>query len=185
MEEEKKEFEEKEEKKEEEKVEEAEAKEEKSDFQKKLENFNNTADTTKEFDAKDIEENKAFGILAYLSILVLIPLLAAPKSKFARYHTNQGLVLFIAELIAWIPQIILSAIFGGVPVVYIIVNIIFSLIDLCFLILAILGIVNACQGKAKELPILGKFKLYSVEVPEGKEEKKEEEKQEEEKNDEE
>ena len=181
MEEEKKEFEEKENKEEtEEVVEEAEAKEEKTEFEKKFEDFNNTTDTTKEFDAKDIEDNKGFGVLAYLSILVLIPLLAAPKSKFARYHTNQGLILFIAELIAWIPQAILSAIFREVPVANTIISIIFYLLDLCFLVLIILGIVNVCQGKAKELPILGKFKIYSVEVPEEKEEEKKEEKKDEE-----
>ena len=31
----------------------------------------------------DAEENKVFAILAYIGILVLVPILAAPNSKFA------------------------------------------------------------------------------------------------------
>ena len=34
-----------------------------------------------------------------------------------------------------------------------------SLIGLCITALAIIGIVNVCQGKAKELPIIGKYKI--------------------------
>ena len=164
MEEEKKENIEVEEVKEEEKTEEA--KEEKSEFEKKFEKFNDTEDTTKDFDSKDIEENTAMGVLAYLSILVLIPLLAAPKSKFARYHTNQGLILFILELITGVLQGFLHFMFTAVVDVHavdIIFSIIFYLIDLVYLLLIILGIVNVVQGKAKQLPIIGKFKIISVE----------------------
>ena len=150
--------------KEEEKTEEA--KEEKSEFEKKFEKFNDTEDTTKDFDSKDIEENKAMGVLAYLSILVLIPLLVAPKSKFARYHTNQGLILFILELITGVLQGFLHFMFTAVVDVHavdVIFSIIFYLIDIVYLLLIILGIVNVVQGKAKQLPIIGKFKIISVE----------------------
>lgn len=42
--------------------------------------------------------DKVYGILAYIGILVLVPLLAG-KTQFARFHANQGLVLFIADII--------------------------------------------------------------------------------------
>lgn len=35
------------------------------------------------------------GYLCYLGPLLLIPLLARPKSRFLRYHCNQGLLLLI------------------------------------------------------------------------------------------
>ena len=38
-------------------------------------------------------KNKVMAILAY--IIFFIPLLAAKESKFAMYHANQGLVLFL------------------------------------------------------------------------------------------
>mgnify|MGYP002689030352 FL=1 len=61
-------------------------------------NMMNTNDTTSQFDPQDINNNKGMSVLAYIGFLFLVPLLACPNSKFARYHTNQGLVLFLLEL---------------------------------------------------------------------------------------
>lgn len=47
------------------------------------------------FNSEDVQNNKVMGILAYFGILFLIPLLAAKDSQYARFHTNQGIVLFI------------------------------------------------------------------------------------------
>ena len=52
-------------------------------------------------DPADFEKNKIFAILAYLGILVLIPILAAKDSPFAKYHANQGLVLLIGSFVAF------------------------------------------------------------------------------------
>jgi len=127
-----------------------------------IKDLNNTPDTTAEFDPNDIEQNKVMAILAYLGILVLVPILAAPQSKFARYHANQGLVLAIG-MIAWgIIYGILTSIF---TLISIWLGILFSwLLGLVWIpsaVLAILGIINAANGKAKELPILGKFKILN------------------------
>ena len=51
-----------------------------------FQNINNTEDTTQEFDPADIQQNKTMAVLAYLGILVLVPLLGAKESKFARFH---------------------------------------------------------------------------------------------------
>ena len=55
---------------------------------------NNTTDSTYEFDQKDIEQNKVMALLSYLGILVLVPLLGAKGSKYARFHTSQGTVSY-------------------------------------------------------------------------------------------
>lgn len=47
------------------------------DYGAKLQSLNNTADETAQFDAGDIQQNKVMAILAYIGILVLIPLFAA------------------------------------------------------------------------------------------------------------
>lgn len=117
-------------------------------FTDKVAGLNNTPDTTAEYDPKDIEDNKVMALLAYIGFLFLVPLLAAKESKFARFHTNQGIVLFIAELILSIVAII--------PILGWIVSTVGGII---LFVLTILGIVNAVQGKAKELPIIGKFKI--------------------------
>lgn len=130
-------------------------------------NLNNTADTTAQYDPQDIANNKAMGVLAYLGILVLVPILGAKQSKFARFHANQGLTLLGVEVIYSIVSAILRAVikteetlwgYGlGIYTTPTWLNVILGLISIPLLVLAILGIVNAAQGKAKELPLIGKF----------------------------
>ena len=116
------------------------------DLSEKFNDFNNTADTTSEYDAQDIEKNKVMAVLAY--ILFFIPLLAAKDSKFARFHTNQGLVLFLGGIIASV-----------VAVIPVIGWIIAPIAGLVITVLAVIGIINALNGRAKELPVIGKFKI--------------------------
>ena len=116
------------------------------DLSEKFNEFNNTADTTSEYDAQDIEKNKVMAVLAY--ILFFIPLLAAKDSKFARFHTNQGLVLFLGGIIASVAAVI--------PVIGWIIA---PIAGLVITVLAVIGIINALNGKAKELPVIGKFKI--------------------------
>lgn len=126
-----------------------------ADLEEKFNELNNTTDITVEFDAQDIEQNKAFAILAYLSWLVVIPIFASKGSKFARFHANQGLVLAIAEIICWVALGIL----GRLPLIGWIFGIVETLFSLVCLLFAVIGIVNAANGRAKELPIVGMFKI--------------------------
>ena len=171
-------LEEKEEVKEESKEEKEEQKEEKKEDSKFVKAFTDTKDSTSEFDKKDIEDNSVMGLLAYIWILWLIPLLAAKNSKFAKFHANQGLILFILEVIGGAVFGPFIAIFAEVPFLSTLFKILLSVFELFCLILAVLGIVNAVQGQAKELPFIGKFKLLDynkVEAEENKEEEKKEE----------
>ena len=130
-----------------------------TDYAAKLQNLNNTADSTAQFDAADIQQNKVMAILAYLGPLVLIPIFAAKGSKFARYHSNQGLLLLIA-CVAWsIVYGILSSIILAISWRLYFITSIIGLVSLVFLVLAIIGIINAANGRAKELPVIGKFRL--------------------------
>jgi uncharacterized membrane protein len=131
----------------------------------KLSKLNDTADTTAQFDPKDIEQNKVMAVLSYFGILVLIPLLAAKESRFARFHAGQGLNLLIA-LVGWtIVHRVLMAIFRAILLnsatwrLYSLIGTILSLVYLAFTVLAVIGIINALNGKAKELPVTGKYKL--------------------------
>lgn len=130
-------------------------------FEEKVKNLNNTADHTSEFDTGDIEKNKVLSLFAYLGILLLIPLLATNNSKYARFHVNQGLILLIVEIAWGIVFGIVSSIFGvlGLGIIVALLSIVSGLGSLALFVLMILGIVNAVTGKAKELPLIGKFKL--------------------------
>lgn len=124
------------------------------DLGAKIAQLNNTEDTTKDYDNSDIESNKVMAVLAYIGILVLVPILAAKNSKYARFHANQGLVLFIAEIIYNFVSAIIRAV---LPLA--VVNILLLVISALFLVLSIIGIVNAATGKAKELPVIGKIRI--------------------------
>ena len=78
-------------------------------FEEKITSLNNTADTTAEFDQQDINNNKVMAILAYFGILVLVPILGAKESKFARFHANQGLVLCVCGCAVWLVVSILTS----------------------------------------------------------------------------
>ncbi|MGI5972042.1 MAG: hypothetical protein ACOX7P_10045 [Oscillospiraceae bacterium] len=123
-----------------------------------------TPDHTGEYPQDDIAQNKVFAIFAYLSILVLIPIFAAPNSKFAKFHANNGLVLFIIEIIVWFVFFLIKLPFqvtfwGGYGVGYIIVSVIQWIISIPILVLAIMGIVYAATGKAKDLPLISSIKI--------------------------
>ena len=126
-----------------------------NDFKDGFNNLNNTPDETGNYDPRDTEDNKFMGILAYLSWLVLIPIFAAKESRFARFHANQGLVLAIFELIIWIGISILC----HIPLLGWLFRIIRALISLAFLVMSVIGIVNVMNGKAKELPFTGRFRI--------------------------
>ncbi len=130
-----------------------------SDFSAKMAALNNTADTTADYDANDITQNKAMGVLAYFGPLCFIPMFAAKDSKFARFHANQGLVLLIACVVWSIAYSILNAIILAISWRLYFISSIIGLVSLVFLILAIIGIINAANGKAKELPLIGKIKI--------------------------
>lgn len=110
--------------------------------------------------AKSGDSNdKLMGVLAYLGILVLVPLLAAKDSKFAQYHAKQGITLLAAEIVLVVLQwvvIFLGAVTGGFG--FILFPII-SLAGLGLLVLSIIGIINAVNGEEKPLPLIGGIQL--------------------------
>lgn len=96
----------------------------------------------------DAQENKVMGILAY--VLFFVPLLAAPKSPFAKYHANQGLLLLILA-------IAVNVIGGIVPVVG--WFLILPAGTIVVLVLFVMGIINASNGVMKPLPLIGNYTL--------------------------
>ena len=99
-------------------------------------------------------------LLSYIGILFIIPLLAAKDSKFAKFHVNQGLVLFIADLVCGLAVRIVSAILSFIPVVRVFLPaVLITLVSLAALAFMIIGILNAVNGRAKELPLIGSLKI--------------------------
>ena len=118
----------------------------KTDFTEDLKKLADTPDTTANYTAADIEQNKLMGVLCYLSILWLIPFFTRKDSPFVKYHLNQGLIVLILGIIA-----------GAISFI----PIVGWLCDVIVFALAIIGIINVANGRAQELPVVGKFRLLS------------------------
>jgi len=112
-------------------------------------NANNTMgnNATEIFDQADIDKNKTIAGLGI--IIFFLPLVACPDSRFGRFFANQGLLLFILSVGG-------SIILTLIPIIGWLLLPFFSI---AILIFAIIGLVNGLSGKAKELPIIGKFRL--------------------------
>lgn len=95
--------------------------------------------TTVEPDKKDIEQNKVTAAIGYVGVLCFVPLLLNRKSKFAQFHAKQGLMLFALEVISWI-----------IPPLALIIMVV-------AVIVSIMGVVKALDGKYWEMPLLGRW----------------------------
>ncbi len=123
-----------------------------------VDRIKNTKDFTNDFDAVDIEQNKALALLSYLGVLVLIPIFCAKHSKFARFHANQGLVLAIASAASGILTGLCGALLR-VTLLFWLLEIPVMLLGLGITAMAVLGIINAVRGRAKELPFIGHIRI--------------------------
>lgn len=100
-----------------------------------------------EFDAEDIEKNKTMAGLSYF--IFFLPLIVCPQSRYARFHANQGLVLFLFSLAA-------SLVLTIIPIIG---WILLFILPILVIVLAIMGLLNGLNGRAKELPVIGKLKI--------------------------
>ncbi len=148
------------------------------DFKEKAKDLlNDVKDDSKEFDKKDIESGKGMAILAY--ILPFVPYLAEKKNKYVKYHAIQGMNLLIIAIGYSVLYGVLTSVikvkgncgYGGWGELYEAfgavckvtpwwVTLPLSLVGLCITILCVIGIINVCKGKAKELPIANKVKIF-------------------------
>lgn len=104
----------------------------------------------------DINSGKTMGILAY--IFFIIPLLAARDNKFAMFHTEQAIVLWLITIVLWIVMFIINMVLAQISST---LTCLFSIVSIlpwiAYLVLWIMGLMNAIGGKVKELPVIGKF----------------------------
>ncbi len=96
------------------------------------------------------EKNTLMAVLAYLGILIIIPFLVAKDNAFVKFHLKQGLVLFTIEAILWVVG--MGLMWGLYPLL--------KIVHVALIILSIIGIINALQGKEKELPLIGQFSKH-------------------------
>ena len=99
---------------------------------------------------KQIDEAKSLAWLSYLGLLLLIPLLVLKDNPYAKYHVKQGLVLLIAEIACGV----VGRILVFIPVLGWVIG---MGLWVCCVVFSIIGIINALNGKAEPLPLIGKY----------------------------
>lgn len=96
----------------------------------------------------DVRQNKSLSYLCYFGFLFFIPYLMRRDSDFVRFHSNQGLLLFLADiavsLLGKLP--IIGGLISGIGGVFVLV---------CF----IMGLVNVSHGVKKRLPVIGEIEI--------------------------
>lgn len=124
------------------------------------------------YSKEEINDGKFMSVLAYLGILALIPYFAEKKNKYVRYHAIQGMNFMVVCVGYSILTSILSAIIkvnrcftywgyeSCVKATPGWLSVILWLVGIPLTVFCIMGIVYACQGKTKELPLVGKVKIF-------------------------
>ena len=112
-------------------------------------------DNSQKFDKKDIEENKAMACLSY--IIAPVPYFVETKSKWVHYHAIQGMNLFIIIVLLRLSLSVLnSVVLFAFPFLK---SLLKTFLYTFALIYTLIGIINVCNGEAKELPLINKFKF--------------------------
>lgn len=90
---------------------------------------------------------KATDIVAYIFVIGWLVAFFAGTREESKFHLNQALVI-------WIVNIILGILIN-IPIV----GIVASVLSFVMFVFWIIGLVGACQGKEKELPLIGSIKI--------------------------
>lgn len=103
---------------------------------------------------------KSFSYLSYIGPFVFIGLFSdIRKNPTLRFHSNQGLLLFISEVVALIIHSVVDKLLGWIPIISIIPAILLTFIVLAAICLSLYGIYNVASNKLNPLPIIGSFSL--------------------------
>ena len=101
---------------------------------------------TDQFDPGEMEEQKVVSILVFfIEFLFFIPIVSYKDSAYAKTVANQTLTLFVAGIVSRI----IGKILGYIPVLG---GIVAWLRSIALLVLAITKIIDAANGKIRNLP---------------------------------
>lgn len=141
------------------------------------ETLNNSKENETLINLKEIESGKLMGILSY--IFPPVPFIVEKNNKFVIYHAKRGMNLLVLSIAYGIIYGVLTSLikvrscgslgalseladaFGTCPkITPWWVTLPLSLVGLGLTALCVIGIINVCNGKTKELPIVDKIKIF-------------------------
>ena len=142
-----------------------------NETKEKIKQFLDVKDISEEFSKEEVEDNKLLGVLSYCGVFALIPYFSNRKSKYVEFHSIQGMNLLITMICYIITYSLLSLIkvtryvidwgymVGSKKVTPLWITLPMTFIGILIFIIMIYGIINACNGKSKTLPIINKIKV--------------------------
>jgi uncharacterized membrane protein len=115
-----------------------------------------------DYSEKDINDGKPLAAVGYVPLCCiptfLVPMMMAKENAYAQYHARQGAVLYIVAVLGAIVLVVFQTVCGFIGHG---LGCISNLVGLGYggvvLVVMVLGIINALQGQAKELPVIGQF----------------------------
>lgn len=93
-------------------------------------------------------DKKTTGIVAYITWIGWLVAFLAGDKEGAKFHLNQALVIFLAGLITSIVRFI--------PFIGSIAS---AILGILIFVLWLMGLISACQGTEKAVPVLGEIKI--------------------------
>ena len=111
-----------------------------------------------EFYAYDTMDNRIFAGLSYIGLLAIIPLLLKRRSPYAMFHVNQGIMNLVLTVLILLFFSFIDGIFfqNNMPFDY---PTVFGYI---FIGIEAFGIIQCIMGRAIEVPIFGKIKIFKT-----------------------
>lgn len=112
---------------------------------------------------------RVLSALGYIPLLCFLPLFLERRDEFAQFHGRQGLVLLVAWVLTWLVLWIVGRVFGDIlshtPLIgviffgvgWLIERVVGWILYLFYLVLMVVGIVEAALGKRWRMPVLGAY----------------------------
>lgn len=108
------------------------------------------------FSEKDMAEGRMLALVSYIfAPLGVIPLLQR-RNPYAIYHGKQALTLLIAAVGLAIVETVLFMILGAIKL-HLVASVLGIVIALALLGMIVIGALNAWNGRAAPLPLIGQF----------------------------
>ncbi|MEI8196582.1 MAG: hypothetical protein WCI73_11785 [Phycisphaerae bacterium] len=121
----------------------------------------------------DAREHRSLAMVGY--VVFPLPLLLAPKSRFARFHGQQGLLIFLAGVALFVASSFISLVSYYGPTIEAlalplgIMRYLIGLVEFAWFLglvyLIVQGILHAADGNMEPLPVIGKIQLLHPDPP--------------------
>ncbi len=108
-----------------------------------------SVERTKEMD------KKVTGIVSYITWIGLIIAFCAGDKEGAKFHLNQSLVLWIAELVL----VVIANVAGFIPIAGLIIQLLVGICQIVWIVFCIMGLVSAIKEEEKPLPLIGGIQI--------------------------